>query len=124
MKQNIKKQIKSTFLSKATINLLDDNKPEYSMMVLAMAIVENCFNGDYPFPSDAMVVRFKQHGVLPKAFFRQNFQRSSKLLRLIDENETDLDGLLELVIKSKEFETMELIDRKEMKTFYKLIKGD
>lgn len=124
MKEHIRKQVKSNFLSKKIIDMLDDNKPEFSMIVLAQAIVDNCFDGDYPFPSDAMVNRFKEHGVLPKAFFRRNFQRSSMLLRLIDENQTDLNGLLEKVLKSEKFEKKQLIDRKEMKTFYKLKKGD
>lgn len=124
MSTAMKKQVKSEFFSKTIINLLDDNKPEFSMMVLAMAIVENCFNGDYPMPSNAMLRRYKEYGVLPKSFFRQNFQRSSKLLRLLDVNDMTLDDLVEKVVESKQFDTMELVDRKEMKTFYKLIKAE
>ncbi len=124
MNQKARKQVKSIFFSKSTIDLIDDKKPLFSMNLLAFAIIENCFKQEYMFRTDAMKRRFKQHGVLPKSFFRQNFQRSTKLLSLIQDNCTTMDLLVdEIVADETKFEKVEIYDRKENKIFYRLLKG-
>lgn len=124
MTKKARKEVKSVFFTKKTIDLLDDKKPVFSMNLLAFEIIKNCFNQEYMFRTDTMKRRFKQHGVLPKSFFRQNFQRSTKLLALIQNNEMTLDLLTDQIIEDEtRFEKVELFDRKENKIFYRLIKG-
>lgn len=119
-----KSEIKSEYFTKELINRLDDRKPMFSMMLLALAIVENCFAGKYIFRTYAMERRLHNHGVLPKSFFRESFLRCTKLMKLLRTNKMTVDDLLDKVILSESLQSVQLIDRKENKVFYKLIKGD
>jgi len=123
MSKKIRKKIKSEFFSNELLKMIDDEKPQFSMMLLAFAVVENCGKGKYMFRTTKMEDRWLTHGVLPKSFFRESFLRCTKLMELLKINKLTIDELLEKVINSGKFETVELFERKENKTFYKFLEG-
>jgi len=117
-----KRDIRSEFLSKEILSVIDDKKPMFSMIVLANAIVENCFEMKYEMRTQTMLNRLREHGVLPKSFFRESFLRCTKLMYFMKMNDFDLDDLVDKIINSDLLEEVVMFDRKEQKTFYKLKK--
>lgn len=124
MKKKLKSEIKSTMFTDDVLNKIDDDKPLFSMMLLAYAIIENCFKGKYIFRTFAMEARLNTYGLLPKSFFRQSFLRCTKLLNLMDRNNLSIDELLEKAIKWERLEEIEHFDRNENKVFYRLLKEE
>ena len=119
-----KSQIKSDYFSKGLINSLDDRKPMMSMMILAHAVVENCFDGKYMFRTFTMEKRLNNHGVLPKSFFRESFLRCTKLMKLLKVNKMTIDELLDQVILSDKLTSVIMLDRKADKVFHKLVRDN
>lgn len=119
-----KKRIRSDYFRPETLKMLDSENPKFSMFILAHEMVKNCFAEKYQFRNMPMFHRLAKHGVLPKSFFRQNFQRCSKLLELIEITEYTIDQLTDEVCESDLLIKMELFERNENKTFYHLAKKD
>ncbi len=122
MKKKLKSEIKSNMYSEKLLAQIDDKRPHFSMMLLAWAIIENCFLKKYQFRTFAMENRLNNHGALPKSFFRQNFLRCTKLMNLMKLNNLDIDQLLEKSLFWERLEEIVIFDRNENKSFYKLLK--
>jgi hypothetical protein len=118
------KKIRSEYISAEIKKMLDDSNPKFSMMLIAQEIVKNCFAQKYQFRNVPMFHRLSKHGVLPKSFFRQNFQRCSKLLELIKITGYTLDSLTDEIAKGDLLEQVNIFERKESKEFYKLVTRD
>jgi len=115
------KRVRSEFIDRKVIEQIDDENPKFSMFLLALEIAKNCFARKYEFRNLTMKHRFKNHGVLPKSFIRQNFYRSTKLLELTEKAGYTLDKLIDEIAENERFEKVELFERKENKQFLKLI---
>lgn len=122
--QKIRKSaVRSEFFSKDLIFSLNDKNPRESMLLLANAIISNCFAGKYQFRTDAMFKRYRTHGVLPKSFFRESFLRCTKLMIFMRRIEISLDELLDESIKSSNLQGVAIFERNETKVYYKLSEG-
>lgn len=121
---NTKSKLRSEFFDENVRNQLDENNPKFSMFLLAHEVVKNCFGEKYQFRNMPMYHRFAKHGVLPKSFFRQNFQRCTQLLNMAKIAGYTLDDLADEVCESDLLGKKELFERNENKMFYYLIKKD